>query len=66
MDGCPNLRLYNVILDVQITQFGPKSLHGRKGERIKIIIIIDGWWLKGKFVVKDAFEALPSFLSCKT
>ena len=28
MDGRPNLRLYNVILDVQIMQFGPKSLYG--------------------------------------
>ena len=28
MDGRPNLRLFNVILDVQITPFGPKSLYG--------------------------------------
>ena len=27
MDGRPNLRLCNVILDVQITPFGPKSLY---------------------------------------
>ena len=27
MDGRQNLRLYNVILDVQITSFGPKSLY---------------------------------------
>ena len=27
MDGRPNLRLCNVILDVQITSFGPKSLY---------------------------------------
>ena len=27
MDGRPNLHLYNVILDVQITWFGPKSLY---------------------------------------
>ena len=27
LDGLPNLHLYNVILDVQITQFGPKSLY---------------------------------------
>ena len=31
MDGRPNLRLCNVILDVQITPFGPKSLYEAKG-----------------------------------
>ena len=31
MDGRPNLRLCNVILDVQITPFGPKSLYVLSG-----------------------------------
>ena len=35
MDGSPNLRLCNLILDVQITPFGPKSLYALKGGSFK-------------------------------
>ena len=37
MDGRPNLRLYNVILDVQVTRFGPKSLYEKKKNKKKIV-----------------------------
>ena len=36
MNGRPNLRLYNLILDVQVTRFGPKSLYEKKKNKKKI------------------------------
>ena len=36
MDGRPNLRLCNVILDVQITPFGPKSLYGFRAHFVRV------------------------------
>ena len=37
MDGRPNLRLCNVILDIQIMWFGPKTLHGVSSVKVHIV-----------------------------